>query len=26
VLGTFEWQTPLGEPRVVSLFACRPTS
>ena len=26
VLGTFEWQPPLGEPRVVRLFACRPTS
>ena len=25
-LGTFEWQTPFGEPRVVHLFACRPTS
>jgi len=25
VLGTFEWQSPFGEPRVVRLFACRPT-
>jgi len=25
-LGTFEWQPPFGEPRVVQLFACRPTS
>ncbi len=25
-LGTFEWQPPLGEARVVRLFACRPGS